>query len=264
MGTDPWFPFYCNDWLSSPRVASMNLAEQALYLKLLCYLWMSGDCSLPNDEDKLRRMAVFPRNSTKIVYGDDDVDNVDFRRVLACFDGHPTKEGHLTNGRMFQEWNRTQNLKKSKSESGKRGAAKRWQTHVFANGESIAKDSHSQSQSHSTTQRKGHGTDLREWGEEDKTELRRRSNELAEWIPLDKDKPTDLRYVVGTCMLVMMGVLFDKDVASVLAKCKRKPKTDRFGYFVAAFRGIVSDRSDGTTFEEMLSKLHVPSPPFAK
>ncbi len=50
----PWFPFYVEDWLTSPTVLAMSLAAQGAYVRLLCHQWRDG--RVPTDETQLRRV----------------------------------------------------------------------------------------------------------------------------------------------------------------------------------------------------------------
>lgn len=54
-----WFPFYANDFLGSMDVQLMTLEQVGAYSLLLAWQWNSesGDCRLPNDIDKVSRLA---------------------------------------------------------------------------------------------------------------------------------------------------------------------------------------------------------------
>lgn len=51
----PWFKFFVVDWLTDPLVCSLNLAQQGLFLRLLCIQWREG--FLHWDLDVIRRTA---------------------------------------------------------------------------------------------------------------------------------------------------------------------------------------------------------------
>jgi len=46
----PPFPIDAADWLSSAAIASMSIAEEGAYMRLLLYAWEQSDCGLPDDD----------------------------------------------------------------------------------------------------------------------------------------------------------------------------------------------------------------------
>ena len=54
-----WFPFYANDFLGSMDVQLMSLEQVGAYALLLSWQWNSDscDCKLPNDIEKVSRLA---------------------------------------------------------------------------------------------------------------------------------------------------------------------------------------------------------------
>jgi len=137
----PYFPFFVADWILDDKVCLMTLADQGLYLRLLCQQWENG--SVPLDPEACRRAA--------------SADPEEFARswlaVEPCFpvDG----DGKRRNPRL--EIERKKAIKKSKSQSvgGSVGNNKRW--HNNKNGSlvsdqlAIANRSHSESESDSDT-----------------------------------------------------------------------------------------------------------------
>lgn len=107
-----WFSFYPNDFLSSTRVTLMTTEEIGAYLLLLCHEWMSEDCSLPIEEDKLHKLSRF---------------SGDLSTVMACF---IVKRGKLYNERLLSEWNKVNHYKELCSTAGKNGADRRWPQRV--------------------------------------------------------------------------------------------------------------------------------------
>lgn len=63
MGKIPYFPFYPDDWLSSPRVMTMTYEQRGLYIHLLAMGWKLDGCSIPNDPALLRRLCPGARMS---------------------------------------------------------------------------------------------------------------------------------------------------------------------------------------------------------
>ena len=53
----PYFPFYPDDWLSSPKVLKMNDAQRGVYINLLALSWKFPGGALPKDEETLRRLC---------------------------------------------------------------------------------------------------------------------------------------------------------------------------------------------------------------
>ena len=52
------FPFYPRDWLADTR--KLSAVEARAYIDLLCHMWLEPDCTLPNDDAQLARMASVP------------------------------------------------------------------------------------------------------------------------------------------------------------------------------------------------------------
>ena len=57
MGNVPHYPWYPDDYLSSPWVQTCTLIEEAVYRRLLDYQWKSPGCQLPDDINYLRRLC---------------------------------------------------------------------------------------------------------------------------------------------------------------------------------------------------------------
>lgn len=115
MANLPYFPFYPSDWLSSPRIMCLTLAEQGAYIRLLCVCWMSGDCSLPIDQSKLSTLSGLP------------IDQLG--PVQDLFRPHPTKSDALTNERLYKEWEKAHWISESRSKAGRKSGKSR-RTHV--------------------------------------------------------------------------------------------------------------------------------------
>jgi uncharacterized protein YdaU (DUF1376 family) len=72
----------------------MTPAEEGAYLRLLCYCWESGDCSIPDDDNTLAKLSRLGKGWFK---GSSTT-------LRLCFIAHPTREGHLTNERLRKEF----------------------------------------------------------------------------------------------------------------------------------------------------------------
>lgn len=94
MGKDPSFPFYANDWLSSPTVLTMSLDQQGAYLRLLCFCWASGDCSLPDDDETLAKLSGMGEGWLK---GGSEL-------VRKCFEPIADQPGKITNRKLLDLW----------------------------------------------------------------------------------------------------------------------------------------------------------------
>lgn len=110
----PFFKFNVTDWLTSEKIALMEAPHVGAYIMLLAQCWSDSQCSLPSDPAILKKLSKWDEGK----YGD-------FGPVLACF--IPLKKtGRLTNARLYQEWLDARQRTEVLSESGQRGAAKRW------------------------------------------------------------------------------------------------------------------------------------------
>lgn len=115
MAKDPYMPFYVNDWLSSPRVARMTLEQQGAFLRLLCFLWSSGDCSIEDDPQVLATLSGAGEGWFKNGWA----------VVRDCFTPHPDKSGFLTNQKLLDLWNERQEWRRKSALGGKKSAEKR-------------------------------------------------------------------------------------------------------------------------------------------
>jgi uncharacterized protein YdaU (DUF1376 family) len=113
----PSFPFYAEDWLSSPHIAMMRPEQEAAYLRLLLYCWESESSCIPNDDVVLARLTRL-RSRWKRAKGP----------VLACFEPCPIHADCLHNPKLSTVKTKVVSWRKQKSEAGKRGMQARWHT----------------------------------------------------------------------------------------------------------------------------------------
>lgn len=118
MKRTPWMPLYCDDLIGS--TADMSAEEFGAYMRLLCHLWSRGP--LPCDETVICRIAGIRRAV--------------WRRISSRFSPVQRSDGTVGLSQRRLEAERMARLTHSerKSESGRRGANARWQTHRIANG----------------------------------------------------------------------------------------------------------------------------------
>lgn len=109
----PYFNFYVNDWLSSPKIATMTPAQEGAYIRLLAYDW-ANDGIPDNDED----LSVLSRLGEGWFNGGSTV-------VKRCFDLHPTKDGFLTNKKLLFEREKACKWVEKSKEGGRRSAETR-------------------------------------------------------------------------------------------------------------------------------------------
>lgn len=115
-----WFPLYANDFLASSKIAMMSTEEIGAYILLLCHAWQDPQCSLPLEEEALKRLGRI---------------SMDISRVRDCFE---KKSGRLINKRLLKEWEKVQHNK----EKASKAALQRW--HPSSNANAYANALHPQ------------------------------------------------------------------------------------------------------------------------
>ncbi len=124
MTTSPAFQFYPSDFLSDENVILMSNQAVGCYIKLLCVCWKEG--SIPSDLSKLTKLCnETPETMAEL-----------WPSLEPCF--KQNSHGRMTNPRLEREWLKQQGFRKERSESGKRGASKRWKDKLL-NSSAIAK-----------------------------------------------------------------------------------------------------------------------------
>ncbi len=111
-GKSPAFQFYPSDFLSDENVVLMSNAEVGCYIKLLCFCWKQG--SIPADVPRIAKLCNEPPEKMAGMWSS----------IEPCFrNGQPNR---LIHPRLDVERKKQQRFSKERSESGKRGAEKRW------------------------------------------------------------------------------------------------------------------------------------------
>lgn len=116
MGHDPSMPFYCNDYLSSPKIRCLSLELRGAFIELISYCWASQSASLPSDDDDLMAISCLGEKWLSDA-------SLKLRRL---FIPHPTIAGCLTNQKVYDLWLERVQFRKKKSEAGKKGNSVRW------------------------------------------------------------------------------------------------------------------------------------------
>jgi hypothetical protein len=105
----PYFKFFPRDWLSSPTVMLMTLAEQGAYLRMLALQWESG--------------AIDPRHLRGLLgMNEQEVEDLLAGTVGEAFQRN--EEGHLYNPRLDLERRDAQSLIEKRREAGRARARK--------------------------------------------------------------------------------------------------------------------------------------------
>jgi uncharacterized protein YdaU (DUF1376 family) len=107
----PSFQFYPKDYLSDPNVMAMSPLERGAYWHLLATMWTTEDCSLPNDEEVLAKIA--------------QVDKVVIRSLLHCY---KVVNGRLRHKRLDEERLKQDMYRNECSKAGKKGMSNRWKS----------------------------------------------------------------------------------------------------------------------------------------
>lgn len=148
-GRSPAFQFYPSDFLSDENVVLMSNIEVGCYIKLLCFCWKQG--SIPADISKIAKLCNEP----------DDIMAELWPSIKPCFrNGQPDR---LIHPRLDVERKKQERFSKERSESGKKGAEKRWknkQKDSSAIKEPMAKNGFSSSPSPSSSP-----SDIKRYGE---------------------------------------------------------------------------------------------------
>lgn len=121
-----WMPFYIDDFYASPRVISMGLAGEAVYMRLLSQHWNQGSVS--------DNMEVLARSTGLSVAA--------FKKLWVwiepCFERDASLPGRLVNRRVSELRRHQQDILQTASEKGKKGAQKRWSEGERIDGSGIA------------------------------------------------------------------------------------------------------------------------------
>ncbi len=134
--------FYPDDFCSDENVEAMSTEAVGAYILLLCKAWRSTPpCTLPSDD---RLLARFARLS-------DDDWSVRRNEVLAAFT--TAGEGRIIQRRLRKEYDKQRRKHLQRSESGRLGAQRRWQSYSNANGTAIAKESETESETSNSKKR---------------------------------------------------------------------------------------------------------------
>jgi uncharacterized protein YdaU (DUF1376 family) len=116
----PWFPLYAADWLSDVPVSLMTMEQEGCYLRLLMAQWREG--SLPNDTRALAGIVKFRGEPGHRAF---------LRSVWPALEPHFRENGdpgRLVNLRLEAIRKEQEQEHSRRSEGGRLGAKKRWDT----------------------------------------------------------------------------------------------------------------------------------------
>ena len=108
-----WFPLYADSFLS--HTLHLNNTSLGCYIKLLTVCFLQKDCHL--QVRNLHKICGYPNGIKWQTMWDNDL------KDYFIYSEDKTK---VTNKRLLEEFKKIQLLKVKRSESGKRGNAKRW------------------------------------------------------------------------------------------------------------------------------------------
>jgi uncharacterized protein YdaU (DUF1376 family) len=115
----PAYQWYPKDFKTDEKCQLMNYEQQGVYRALLDHQWLHG--SIPIDPEDIAELLKIPYKDFQKIW----------RRVGVCFE---EINGRLVNERMEKEREKLDSFKAERSESGSKGAQKRWQNDNSANG----------------------------------------------------------------------------------------------------------------------------------
>lgn len=107
----PWMKFNATEFMGDGSVGMMTATERGIYISLLCHAWTEG--GVP---DNRRRMAIIANATVEEV-------EAAWEEVLSdCFEPHPRKDGYLIQPRMEKDRQEALELRRKRSEAGRKGA----------------------------------------------------------------------------------------------------------------------------------------------
>lgn len=114
---DPLMPVYIADWMSSRTIATMNAEQERGFMRLLMHAWLSGDCSLHDDDSELAALSLMGKKWL----------GPEGRKVRECFTKKRIgKETKLVNKKLYLLWKeRRKHAEKSREGGLKSGVARR-------------------------------------------------------------------------------------------------------------------------------------------
>lgn len=110
----PYFKMDVIDWLQSEKIEQMSNACVGAYSILLCEAWTRPNCSLPREPERLMSLGRW------------DGTPEEFQPILKCFIPLKGDKSRVVNPRLKLEWDKACDMMQVLSESGQRGAEKRW------------------------------------------------------------------------------------------------------------------------------------------
>lgn len=116
----PWLPLYAADLLTDDKWLALSPAQRGIYIQLLAHQWLTQGKGFDDDE-----WALFLKSGAPGWLDEKDGEWTGFlARIDILFP--KDKQGRRRNPRLQEEWNRSVQVRKAKSEGGKHGAEVRW------------------------------------------------------------------------------------------------------------------------------------------
>lgn len=138
MDKAPAFQFYPKDFLSDANVTIMNNEQLGAYIRLMCHEWIEH--RLPGDPKKLAKLSGLGKRWNRLS-----------DTILNCFE---SKGDFLVHPRLQKERFLQEARRAKMSDSGLKGANKRWGSHSHPKPTPMANDSSSSSSSSSTANKR--------------------------------------------------------------------------------------------------------------
>lgn len=113
----PAFQFYPKDFLSAESVRLMSMQERGVYITLICLCWTEG--TIPADVKLLARLCGMP----------DSAFRKQWPAIVSCFKPATDQSDRLVHPRLEREREKQSDFRRRQSDSGKKGAERRWQPH---------------------------------------------------------------------------------------------------------------------------------------
>ena len=121
MASDrPWFACYAADLITSDKWLTLSPAQRGLYMQLLAHQWLAKGHGFEDDD-----WGLFLKSGAA---GWIDEKDGEWGGLLARLDSlfPKGKDGRRRNPRLHEEWQKSTQVQKAKSEGGKHGAQVRW------------------------------------------------------------------------------------------------------------------------------------------
>jgi len=139
----PSLQFYPDDWMKEPALRLCSLESHGLWINMLCIMWFGQ----PRGTLTVNGKSLDNAGLAKIL--GEKVETID--RLIAELESNNIfsrlPDGTIYCRRLFREWQEKEHKSKVRSEAGRKGAEKRWQSHSKTTAKMAASTSPSPSSS---------------------------------------------------------------------------------------------------------------------